>query len=692
MLKRIVETMIESFSFDKKIGKILVDMGLITEKQLEKALNRQAETLEPLGQALLKLRYISELELTKALDLQKNPSKLSEALEQKDEVSMLNYLRTLGYKKSAIVKKVEKEYNITYIDLNYVQFDNKIIDKINVNVFINNKIFPFIKNDRLSFAIHDIEQKEFIKTNCSDEDYDVYYAFEFEIVAKIAELIEKISGGNLQNTTSSLVKVMDQETVKRVIAASGQRDIDELIEHFGYDIVEIVQYRKYLLEKCRELSPDILVVGDNIGGREPLAPILLKIRLKCPNTRIIYLTGDIDFNDESRIQWLGALASVGVYDIIPEKKISIQLLQHILSSPRGEESVENLIERLKESSFGRKKNIIEIVYPDDIQMASTDAYEQLHSFTSTKSGTGKTFIVLNTAVAIATMGVNNTQGKRPRIAIIDTDVEGFNLSSLCGTLDDKKNILSSLYEVRKSMNLKTGELVVSNREKTLIVEKVRKELVTHPKFKNIDIYGGPKREYMEEDSKQLSVNSFVFILDTIMSDYDVVLVDVNSSIEYENLFPLFSMSRNMYFVMDMDYNTFLNSKKQQSYLEGIADAATFKYILNKCLPDIDDKKLIFNKESMKQLGYEFIAKVPRVDEVTMLNSLYTGEPIVMNPNVPVQTRYEIIKIANDIWPIKNFGKIEEKVLELMKSDKEEENKNAKDRGIFSNLLAKFIKK
>ena len=37
------------------------------------------------------------------------------------------------------------------------------------------------------------------------------------------------------------------------------------------------------------------------------------------------------------------------------------------------------------------------------------------------------------------------QGKGPRIAIIDTDVEGFNLSSLCGTLDDKKNILSSLY-------------------------------------------------------------------------------------------------------------------------------------------------------------------------------------------------------------------------------------------------------
>ena len=45
------------------------------------------------------------------------------------------------------------------------------------------------------------------------------------------------------------------------------------------------------------------------------------------------------------------------------------------------------------------------------------------------------------------------------------------------------------------MNLKTGEFIVSNNEKTPIVEKVRKGLVTHPKFKNIDIYGGSKGIY-----------------------------------------------------------------------------------------------------------------------------------------------------------------------------------------------------
>ena len=53
----------------------------------------------------------------------------------------------------------------------------------------------------------------------------------------------------------------------------------------------------------------------------------------------------------------------------------------------------------------------------------------------------------------------------------------------------------------------------------------------------------------------------------------------------------------------------------------------------------------FNKESMKRLAMNLLQKF-QVDEVTMLN-LYTGTG-VMNPNVPVQTRYEIIKIANDI--------------------------------------------
>jgi type IV pilus assembly protein PilB len=51
----------------KRLGEILVDMGLVTEEQIEVCLARQKETRKRLGELLLEDKIISELDLTKAL-------------------------------------------------------------------------------------------------------------------------------------------------------------------------------------------------------------------------------------------------------------------------------------------------------------------------------------------------------------------------------------------------------------------------------------------------------------------------------------------------------------------------------------------------------------------------------------------------------------------------------------------------
>jgi type IV pilus assembly protein PilB len=51
----------------KRLGEILVDMGLVTEEQIESCLARQKDTLKRLGQLLLEDKAVSELDLTKAL-------------------------------------------------------------------------------------------------------------------------------------------------------------------------------------------------------------------------------------------------------------------------------------------------------------------------------------------------------------------------------------------------------------------------------------------------------------------------------------------------------------------------------------------------------------------------------------------------------------------------------------------------
>jgi type IV pilus assembly protein PilB len=51
----------------KRLGEILVDMGLVTEEQVEACLARQKETRKRLGQLLVEEKIVSELDLTKAL-------------------------------------------------------------------------------------------------------------------------------------------------------------------------------------------------------------------------------------------------------------------------------------------------------------------------------------------------------------------------------------------------------------------------------------------------------------------------------------------------------------------------------------------------------------------------------------------------------------------------------------------------
>jgi len=51
----------------KRLGEILVDMGLVTEEQIENGLARQKDTLKRLGQLLLEDKTITELDLTRAL-------------------------------------------------------------------------------------------------------------------------------------------------------------------------------------------------------------------------------------------------------------------------------------------------------------------------------------------------------------------------------------------------------------------------------------------------------------------------------------------------------------------------------------------------------------------------------------------------------------------------------------------------
>ena len=201
---------------------------------------------------------------------------------------------------------------------------------------------------------------------------------------------------------------------KKIIAASGQATMDTLISKFnGFEFLGVVDYREDLFDKCKELMPDILVVSDSIGGKGSLPKTLLKIRTELNSIRIVYFCGRIDFSDTIRVNSLNMLIGAGIYDIIPESKMEVELIRFVLNNPRSIENVDFIEAKNIDSIYGSKpRNAIEITAADEDINSDLGVYKNLVTFMSSKSGTGKSLLLSNIAVAIANLGYTNKEGHK----------------------------------------------------------------------------------------------------------------------------------------------------------------------------------------------------------------------------------------------------------------------------------------
>ena len=90
--------------------------------------------------------------------------------------------------------------------------------------------------------------------------------------------------------------------------------------------------------------------------------------------------------------------------------------------------------------------------------------------------------------------------------------------------------------------------------------------------------------------------------------------------------------------------------------------------------DIGDKELLYDS-SMLEKDFKLEAKIPIIPKVTFLNRIYNGKPIALDTNeYTLDARFEIAKVANEIWPITIMEKLEK---EIKKRD------TAKKKGLFS---------
>lgn len=458
--------------------------------------------------------------------------------------------------------------------------------------------------------------------------------------------------------------------MKKIIVASGNSTIDESIHKFdGYKVVATVEYKNELIEACNVHNPEILMLGEGLSGQESLMQIMLQLVKDFPNLRIVYLAGNVDLRDEHKVNSLGILVMAGVYDIIHERKISLQSLKNLLDNPKTAEQMNYLTKRVKDGSSKVKKDqLVEIEIPDEDNGSEDDVYKNLFVFSSIKPGTGKSFLSTNIATAIATYGVETKDGRKPRVALIEADLQNLSVGTLLQIEDDKKHLKSVIDKVNTIIN-DSGNLTASLKETEGVNEFIRSCFKPYYRSKNLEALVGSQLTFSEIEN--VKPYHYIYLIDAIIDHYDIVIIDSNSSLTHVTTYPLLHMAKSCYYVLNLDFNNVRNNVRYKDILKEMGISEKVRYVLNEDISEENEfqsighdlEELIFTADHLDDSDFKLEARIPTIPKTVFLNRLYEGTPVVLDDKkYTLKARYELLKVANQLWPIKNFKEIEEQVV------------------------------
>lgn len=475
--------------------------------------------------------------------------------------------------------------------------------------------------------------------------------------------------------------------IKRILSATGIKSLDQTIEKFeGYELVGTVEYNDEILEACEYYQPDILLIGTSLAGKENMQKLLLELVKKFPNMRIIYLNGELDLNDTPKLTFLSTLIMAGIYDIIVEPKLNAQLLKFILDNPKTEEDMRFITNRVT-NKINKDSSAIIFEDEEEIKHEEEDIYNNLFVVSSIKPGTGKSFLSTNLATAIAMYGKPKKNKEKPKVALIEADLQNLSVGTLLQLEDDKHNLKTVMDKIATIID-KNGNLI----DNMIKIEEVNRYILSsfkqYNKCNNLYALVGSQLSFKELEN--IRPEYYSYLIDVVCKEFDVVIVDTNSSLTHITTLPLLALSKYIYYVLNLDFNNVRNNVRYQDILKDIGIINKVKYVLNEdIVNDIDEspssgvdiEELIFTADEINEKFFKLEARIPELPKTVFLNRLYAGTPVVLdNEDYTTKARYEILKVANQIWEVENLEKVEKQYKEYVKKKKEEKNKKRK--GLF----------
>lgn len=454
--------------------------------------------------------------------------------------------------------------------------------------------------------------------------------------------------------------------MQRILLATGNDALDRIIETkvapaVNGRIVGSVSYKKDLRAMLEETKPDIVVVSKLLTGTDrSIIDVILEAHIVLSSARIIYLAGDVALSNQNKSLELATLVSSGIYDIITSSKISKNVLIDIILHPKTKKDVDYLVKGLKAGTIDQSDIVSFEEEVQDLGDIKTTGYKNIVLVSSIKPGTGKSFVSTNLATAIARFGVKKKDGTRPKVALIEGDLQTLSVGTLLGYADDEKlNLKTAMDKISKI--LVNGELV----DDELAIRSTNDFLKTcfrkYDKIENLYALTGSHLRMDELD--EVKPEYYFYLLSVVKEYFDVVILDCNSSLVHVSSGPLLELCGQAYFILNLDFNNVRNNKRYQKTLTDLGIFDKVQYVLNE---DIDQEyralmgqemlePLQFDSAAIEEFGFNVISKIPEIPKEIFLNRLYRGIPIILDETeYTLKARIEISKIANSIWTVDNF--------------------------------------
>ena len=112
-------------------------------------------------------------------------------------------------------------------------------------------------------------------------------------------------------------------------------------------------------------------------------------------------------------------------------------------------------------------------------------YENVYSFISPQGAVGKSTIVQNLAITLDKYAMPNIKGRKPRIAIIDLDFQGFSTSRFFDTINKENHIFTAIDAAAKAID-DLGEMKnLTKIEANEIHDTILHAFVPAKKYRNI---------------------------------------------------------------------------------------------------------------------------------------------------------------------------------------------------------------